>query len=118
MSNNSNVINDQHHMFYIQFQEMICSLSDGVNSLTNDQQRIDKEAHRSQTLLHKLAQSLLSLKSSFEEIVSYANALKIMQDFFAQEIWSLKSVINSLLPRPVDGTYIWKVTNVESKIGM
>jgi predicted transcriptional regulator len=117
MLNNSNVVNDQYRIEYIQIQEMICSLSDSINNLTNDQRRIDNEVHHSQTLLQTAIQNFSSLKSSFEELVSRTEGVKIMHDLLAQQLWSLKRLINNALPASVDGTLIWKITNIKSKLG-
>jgi hypothetical protein len=118
MPNNSHLVNGQCHVLFTHLQEMICDLSNRVNIVINDQQRIDNELRRSRTLLQVIDQNFFSLKASFEDSVGRARGLKNIQDMLAQEIWSLKQAVHDTLSASCDGTYIWKITGVREKIGI
>ncbi len=106
MTNNSNL------------QDMIRVISNRVNVVSNDQQRLDAEVRHSQNSLQTVTENLFLMKESCEDIASRARGLKNTEDLLAQQIWSLKQVVHNALSTSFDGTYIWKITGVREKLGM
>jgi hypothetical protein len=104
---NSNVINNRYHFLFTHLQEMIDTISSRVNIVFNNQQRLNTEIQCSQTLLQVVNQNLLSLKASFENIVSCAHRSKDIEDLLAEEISLLKQAVHDALFTSFDGTYIW-----------
>ncbi|CAF4791113.1 unnamed protein product, partial [Rotaria sp. Silwood1] len=116
LPHNSNTINDQHYIGLGQIQEIICSLSNHLNILINNQQQIHTVNHHSHTLLQTLAHNCSSLKASCETNATLANDLKINYDLLTQEVWSIKQILDDALPTSYCGRYIWKISNVQEKI--
>ncbi|CAF1228796.1 unnamed protein product [Rotaria sordida] len=115
---NSSMINDQHCIRLSQIQEIIRSLSNHLNILTNDQQSTHNVIRDSHTLLQIHARNFSSLKVSSETNIGLANALKINYDLLAQELWSIKRIVDDPIPTSYCGRYIWKITNVQERIGI
>ncbi|CAF4886867.1 unnamed protein product [Rotaria sp. Silwood1] len=113
---NSNTINDQHYIELCQIQDIMCSLSNHLNILINNQQQIHTVNHHSHTLLQTLAHNCSSLKPSCETNATLANDLKINYDLLTQEVWSIKQILDDALPTSYCGRYIWKISNVQEKI--
>ncbi|CAF1200930.1 unnamed protein product [Rotaria sordida] len=113
---NSSTSNDQHCIRLSQIQEMIRSLSNHLNILINDQQSSHNLIRDSHTLLQTHARNFTSLKASAEINIGLANALKINYDLLAQELWSIKRIVDDPIPTSYCGRYIWKITNVQERI--
>lgn len=117
MPNNSNKINSHGHILLEHLQEVTGILSNRVNTIRNDQQRLDTELRRSQASIQVINQIAFSVNRMLEDITSCAAGLKISQDLSAQQIWSVKQNIGNALSTLHNGTYIWKITQVQEKIG-
>jgi predicted nucleic acid-binding Zn-ribbon protein len=111
----SRTIGTQIQILYNHLQEMVDILSNRINDILNEQQRLDKEFKR---LEAAAKQNLLSIKRSSEDIVNQINETRLWYELRSQEIWSLKQTIHDALLTSYDGTFIWKLTGVEDKIGM
>jgi len=110
--------NNQRQNPLSQIRNDITILSNNVNMLNNDQQRIRGELCCDQRLLRVISKELSSLKSSAEDHVSIVNGMTIINDFSRQEIWSLKQMMENRMATSFDGTFLWKITCAEEKIGM
>ncbi len=117
MPNNSNVNNNQDQFLLKHLQEVIHVLSNRVNIVSNDQQRIDNEIRHSRNSLEVVNQNLFSLQTSSDDLVSRIRGMEIERNLVAQEIWSLKQAVQDA-STSVNGTYIWKITGVAEKISM
>ncbi|CAF4257977.1 unnamed protein product, partial [Rotaria sordida] len=93
-------------------------LSNHVNILINNQQSNPNVIRDSHTLLQTHARNFSSLKVSSETNIGLANALKINYDLLAQELWSIKRIVDDPIPTSYCGRYIWKITNVQERIGI
>ncbi len=85
--------------------------------LNNDQQRIRGELCSAQRLLQVVSKELSSFRSSAEDNISIVNGMTIINDFSHQEILSLKQMEENRMVTSFDGTFLWKITCVEEKIG-
>jgi hypothetical protein len=117
LPNNSYIINDPYHILVTHLPDMIRAISNRVNIVSKDQQRLDIEVRHSQNLLHIVNQNLLLIKESSQDIVSRAHGLKNIEDLLAQQIRPLEQAVHDPLFTSFDGTYIWKITGVREKLG-
>ncbi len=98
-------------------QDKIAIVSNNLNKLKNDQKRLSDLLSRNQSSLQVLAQNLSSCKISSEEHSSLINGIKMNEDFYRQEVWSLKQKIEEQRLTSCDGTLIWKIPCLDEKIG-
>ncbi|CAF0993543.1 unnamed protein product [Adineta steineri] len=97
--------------------EFVNILSNGIETLNDDNQHFNNESPRVQIQLQTLAENILQVKQSIEESHSFLQGLKQNQDILGQDASSLKEKINDLQNVSYDGTFIWKITNVKEKMG-
>jgi hypothetical protein len=104
----------------IQLQEIdqtMNILSDGVATLKEDQQRLSTEAIAYQQTLDTITKNLPKLKTSTQEQNAFLDEIKRNQDIIPQEVETMKQKINDIKTRSYDGTFLWKITNVQDKLG-
>jgi len=104
----------------IQLQEIdqtMNILSDGVATLKEDQQRLSTEAIAYQQTLDTITKNLPKLKTSTQEQNAFLDEIKRNQDIIPQEVETMKQKINDIITRSYDGTFLWKITNVQDKLG-
>jgi chromosome segregation ATPase len=92
-------------------------LSDGVATLKEDQQRLSTEAIAYQQTLDTITKNLPKLKTSTQEQNAFLDEIKRNQDIIPQEVETMKQKINDIKTRSYDGTFLWKITNVQDKLG-
>jgi predicted nucleic acid-binding Zn-ribbon protein len=92
-------------------------LSGGVETLNDDLQRLATDSIRYQTALDPLTQDLSILKTSVQEQNTFLDGMKMNQDLLQQEIASIQEKVSDMKTRSFDGTFIWKISNVQEKIG-
>jgi chromosome segregation ATPase len=119
----SQKINDPPHgtqNVIIQLQEVYetCNLvSGGVETLNDDLQRLATESAHYQNTLNPLTQDLSILKISIQEQNAFLDGIKTNQDLLQQEIASTEQKMNDMKTSSYEGTLIWKVTDVQEKMG-
>ncbi|CAF1098537.1 unnamed protein product [Adineta steineri] len=96
--------------------EVVNILSNGLETLNDDNQHLNNESLRLQIQLQTLTENIPQLKQSIEESNSYLEEVKQSQDILSQDAPSLKEKINDGQNVSYDGTFIWKITNVKEKM--
>ncbi|CAF4635321.1 unnamed protein product, partial [Rotaria sp. Silwood2] len=96
--------------------EIFNILIGGIETLTNDEQRLTNESLQIQIALLTLKEDLSKVKLSIEESNAYLDAIKHNQDILNQDFTSLEEKINDLQYVSYDGTLIWKIINVREKM--
>ncbi|CAF4169205.1 unnamed protein product [Rotaria sp. Silwood2] len=91
-------------------------LIDGIETWTNDEQRLTNESFQIQTALLTLKEDLSKVKLSIEESNAYLEAIKHNQNILNQDFTSLEEKINDLQYVSYDGTLILKIINVREKM--
>ncbi|CAF3669068.1 unnamed protein product [Rotaria sp. Silwood1] len=110
--------NDQHRIRLGQIQEMIYSLLNRLNTVIKDQQQIHNSIRHIHTLLQTLAHNYYSLQASYETNAALAQGLDMNYVFICQELWSIQRSLDDALHTSHCGRYIWKINDVEEKIGI
>ncbi len=103
-----------------QLQEVndtVVILSNGVEILSDDLQRVKTESTCYENTLKPLEQDLSTLKVSIQEQNACFDSTKIDQDLLQQDLASMKQKINDMKTSSHDGTLIWTITEVQEKIG-
>ncbi|CAF3290633.1 unnamed protein product [Rotaria sp. Silwood2] len=103
----------------VQFEElheMLNILVGGIETLTNDTQRLANESLQIQTVLPKLPEDLLDVKSSSEESNAFLEGAKQNHAILYQDLLSLKEKTNDMQFVSYDGTIVWKITNFQEKM--
>ena len=88
-----------------------------VVTLTDDLKRRHNEYSQCQTTLQTVIEQLPFVKKSIDEHDNFVDTIKPYQDNFAQELISMKQQFNDIRLATYDGNYIWKINNVQEKIG-
>jgi chromosome segregation ATPase len=97
--------------------EVVNILSGGVESLNDDLQRLNTESVCQQTVLEPLVKDLSTLKLSIQEQNTFLDSVKINQEVLQQDLASMEQKINDMKESSYDGTFIWKITDVQEKMG-
>ncbi|CAF4053505.1 unnamed protein product [Adineta steineri] len=97
--------------------EVVNVLSNGLETLNDDNQHFNNELLRVQIQLQTLTENIRQVKQSIEESHSFLEGFKLNQDILGQDVSSLKEKINDLQNVSYDGTFIWKIINVKEKMG-
>jgi uncharacterized coiled-coil DUF342 family protein len=103
-----------------QFQEInetISVLSNGVEALSEDIKRLGIESVQCQNELKRILQNLPTLKKSIDEDNAFVDSMKPNQENVERDILSMKQQFDEMRSMSFDGTYIWKITNVQEKMG-
>ncbi|CAF3821072.1 unnamed protein product [Rotaria sordida] len=96
--------------------EMLNILVGGIETLTNDEQRLSNELLQMQMILPILTENLSKVKLSIEESNVFVEAVKHNQAILNQDVSSLQENINDMQYVSYDGMSIWKITNFREKM--
>ncbi|CAF0921903.1 unnamed protein product [Rotaria sordida] len=96
--------------------EMLNILIGGVETLTNDEQRLTNEALQMQITLTTLTEELSKIKLSIEESNTLWKGVNLNQDILNQDLSSLQEEINDLQCVSYDGILVWKITKFHEKM--
>ncbi|CAF1098343.1 unnamed protein product [Adineta steineri] len=97
--------------------EVVNVLSNGLETLNDDNQHLNNESLRVQIQLQTLTENTSQVKQSIDETTTFLSGVKQNQDILSQDALSIKEKIDDLQNVSYDGTFIWKITNVKEKIG-
>jgi chromosome segregation ATPase len=92
-------------------------LADGIAILNEDLQRLSTESIHYQNILDPLKQDISTLKTSSQEQNTFIDGIKINQDILQQDLASLGQKGTDIKASSFDGTFIWKISNIQEKIG-
>ncbi|CAF4667636.1 unnamed protein product [Rotaria sp. Silwood1] len=99
-----------------ELHEMLNVFVGGVETLTNDGQRLVNELLQIQTVLPTLTEDLSKVKLSIEESKAFLEGARQNQNVFYQYLLSLEEKTNDLQFVSYDGTLVWKITNFREKM--
>jgi chromosome segregation ATPase len=97
--------------------DMIDILSGGTQVLNDDIQRLKKESVDRQNELIPLTRELLILKKSIEEQSTFIHDMKVSQEVSERDLPSAKQKLDNTGSTSYDGTLLWKIANVQEKMG-
>ncbi len=97
-------------------KETINILTGGIETLNDDIQQLSNESLQQSQLIETTEQNLAVLKLSCEESHASLNALNINMTLLQQDCSSFKQKVEERQLVSYDGTFIWKITNVEEKM--
>ncbi len=112
------ISNETAHTNLQQLYETMELLVGGIQALNDDTQRLSSEALRYQNTLELLSEEHSKVKVAVQETNSFLNANKSNQQMLEQDLASLQQQIEDLKNTSYDGTLMWKITNVQQKIGI
>ncbi|CAF2887847.1 unnamed protein product [Rotaria sp. Silwood2] len=96
--------------------DMLNILVGGVETLTNDEQRLTNESLEIQTILPTLTDELSKVKLSVEESNGFLEAVKHNHAILNQDLLSLQEQVNDLQCVSYDGAFVWKITSFLEKM--
>ncbi|CAF1262355.1 unnamed protein product [Rotaria sordida] len=96
--------------------ETLSILSDGIETLNDDGQRLNNELLQCQIKLQTLEQDFSQIKLSVEETNSFVQGLKPNQDILHQDLVSIKQKIDDMQYVSYDGISVWKIANFREKM--
>jgi chromosome segregation ATPase len=99
-----------------EINEVVNILVGGVEALTDDLQRLSTDSISHQHTLDPLVQDLSILKISIQEQNSFLDGVKMNQDILRQDLASMEQKVNNMKSSSYDGTFVWKITNVQEKM--
>ncbi len=97
--------------------ETVNILADGIAILNEDLQRLSTESIHYQNTLDPLKQDISTLKTSIQEQNTFLDGIKINQDILQQDLASFGQKMTDIKASSFDGTFIWKISNIQEKIG-
>jgi len=97
--------------------EMVAILSGGMETLNDDVMRLSSESICYKNALDPFTQDLSQLKVSTQEQNACIDGIKMNQENFQQDVASMEQKVKDMNSNSYDGTFIWKITNVEEKMG-
>ncbi|CAF3937168.1 unnamed protein product [Rotaria sordida] len=115
-STTTTTVNDQISTQFEELYQTISILSDGIQTLHDDAQRLSTESICHQNLLNTYNEDLLKLKLSVEEKNAFCNSMKLNHEILQQDLESMKQKFKDLQNVSYDGTLTWKITNVQEKM--
>lgn len=92
-------------------------LSTGIEVLNEDLKRIGNEYVQCQNELLPVLQKLPMIKKSIDEENTFVDSMKPNQENIEREILSTTQKFNEIKTVSYDGTYIWKISNVQERMG-
>jgi chromosome segregation ATPase len=112
------ITNETSHTNLQDLYETMELLMGGIQALNGDTQHISSELLRYQNTLESFSEDSSRLKVALQETNSLLDADKSNEQMLEQNISSLQQQLDDLKNTSYDGTLIWKITNVQQKIGM
>jgi hypothetical protein len=98
--------------------ETLGVLVDSVQVLEDDSKKLNLQNVYAQHSLQSLAEDLSKVKAAVQETNAFTESVKPNHQILLQDLNSLKQDIQDQQSTSYDGTYLWKITDVQKKIGM
>ncbi|CAF4581666.1 unnamed protein product, partial [Rotaria sp. Silwood2] len=99
-----------------EFYEMLNILVSSIEVLKDDGERLSNESLQMKIKTITLMEELSKIKISVEESNVFFEGVKYQQDILNQDLISLQEKIDDLQYVSYDGTFIWKITNLNEKM--
>lgn len=96
--------------------ETIDILSDSLTILNEDLQLANRKKNSLENNLNDLSEDLVKIQLSIEETNLSIQHFNLHQDLSLQTMKSLKQTIEDQLEISTNGTFIWRITNIEQKL--
>jgi hypothetical protein len=93
-------------------------LMGSIQVLNDDTQQNNSETLRDQYSLELLLEDLSKVKLAIEETNTSIEGFKPSQQLLLQDFSSLKQDVEDHQATSYDGTFIWRITDVQKKMGM
>jgi SMC interacting uncharacterized protein involved in chromosome segregation len=97
--------------------ETVRILSNGAQTLNEDRQRLNSELLEHQTKLQSLTDNASQVQVAVEEENAALNRIKKDVETLSEDLFSLKEKIDDMQYISYDGTFTWKITNFQEKMG-
>ncbi|CAF0845656.1 unnamed protein product [Rotaria sordida] len=101
------------------FQELyetMDSIVGSIQALNDDNQQLYSESLQTQISLRNMSEELSKLKIAIEETYSLIDAHQVNQRILEESLISFQQEIEDQKNISTDGTFIWKITNLQQKI--
>ncbi|CAF1060189.1 unnamed protein product [Rotaria sordida] len=99
-----------------ELHETINIMLDGIKALTDDLQQLGSESLHHHTSLRSMSEDISKLKIAVEETHSLIDAHQTNQQIFQRSLASFQQELEEQKNISTDGTFLWKITNVQQKI--
>ncbi|CAF1518141.1 unnamed protein product [Didymodactylos carnosus] len=96
--------------------ETLIILSQGIQTLSNDSSRLNEESLHVNNLIPGVQNELNQMKVSIEKKDTFFSSTALNQEAIQQQLSSIKEIVDEMEFVSVDGTLIWKVTNISEKM--
>lgn len=97
--------------------ETIDVLLGSIQVLNDDTQRHSSVSLRSQCLLQSLSEDYLKIKIAMQETNTSIESIKPNQQVLLQDFAALKQDVEDQQAISYDGTLVWRITDVQKKMG-
>lgn len=111
------LITDEHDDGMNCVKETINILTTGIETLQEELQQIGDQALQQSQMVEKTEQNMVTVKSSIEESDATLQAQKTNLDILNQSLQTLKQEVEESQYTSYDGTLVWKISNVQEKMG-
>jgi hypothetical protein len=100
-----------------EIDETVSILAGSVEALNDDLQRLHSESISHQYARDPLTQDFSIVKLSIQEQSTFLDGVEIDQEILQQDLVSMEQKVNDMKTSSYDGTFIWKINNMQEKIG-
>jgi hypothetical protein len=100
-----------------ELNEIILILGNGVEILNEDTQRLNNELVEQRMKLQNLLENFSKVKLADEETNVFLEGVKPNHEILNQELVSLTKKIDDMQHVSYDGTYTWKITKFQERMG-
>ena len=116
LQNTSDLHTNDDASSYASLLETVNIIERAVLSLGSDTQALNNETTEDMGKVHELLERAVQLKTGVEEENASISATQQNLEFSREDLRSLEQVINDNGRVSYDGTYVWKITNVQEKL--
>ncbi|CAF1512425.1 unnamed protein product, partial [Adineta steineri] len=93
-------------------------LSDSIQILNEDQTRLNTESIHCQNTLDHLTQDVSTVKISMQEQNAFLDGTIVNHEILQQDIQSMGQKVLDMNTNTNNGIFIWKISNVQTRMGM
>jgi chromosome segregation ATPase len=111
------LVTDECDVHQESMNETIEVFNGGIKVLHDELQQISDDSLQQSQIVETTDQTLTTLKTSYEESSAGLNALNTNLSILQQDCASLRQTIEESQYTSYDGTLMWKITNVQEKMG-
>ncbi|CAF5098092.1 unnamed protein product, partial [Rotaria sp. Silwood1] len=101
-----------------ELRETISILANGSETLNEDIKRLSTESVEYENNLQHLVENVSNMKLAVEEEHVFDEANTRNLEVLNQSLMSSQEKIDDMQYISYDGTFVWKITNIQDKLGM